>query len=329
MSTSDQDVVEILLGGPPRHTRAEVEQLSGISQEFGLRIWRALGFPAPGEDEIAFTDHDVEALREIRELLGSDLIDEEMVLTLSRAVGTTMGRLANWLGGVWLQRMAEAVPDGEPVDETLVAAALTATAELRPSFERLLMHGWRRQLAAAGLRTMSTAAAATADPGAGTALLTVGFADVVSFTRLSRQMDGDELAGFVERFEAVAAEIIAELGGRLVKTLGDEVLFTADDPARAAEIGLLIAERCDADAAFPRVRVGLAYGEVILRLGDVFGTPVNLAARLTAIAYSGSVLVDSALALTLANTAPYATSGLRPRHLQGLGKVRPYTLRRG
>ncbi|MEO3830033.1 adenylate/guanylate cyclase domain-containing protein [Actinomadura sp. B10D3] len=319
------DIEETLLGGPLRYTRTEVEDLSGVPDEYARRIWQALGFPAPPDDEVAFTDGDVAALREIRDLLGHAMVNEDMVLQLARAVGQTMGRLASWLGDVWLQRLGEE-PSGEPITPEVVTAALAATEELRPAFERLLLHGWRRQLTAAGMRAAATTASARSDPAAGIAQLAVGFADVVSFTRLSRRLNGEALAAFVESFEASAAEIVADQGGRVVKTLGDEVLFVASDPSAAAEIGLRIAERFG-EPDGPKVRVGLAYGEVIQRLGDVFGTPVNLAARLTSTAYPGTVLADSGLVSALPSGG-YDISGLRPRPLQGLGRVKPYLLRR-
>lgn len=337
-SLDERYIEETLLGGPLRYTSKEIEEVSGIPQEYALRIWTALGFPTPPEDERAFTDRDIEALNEIKQLLASDLVDEAMVLNLSRAVGQTMGRLASWLGGVWMQQLADLVPGavpgpgagagagGEPIDDEMVAGVLAATGELRPRFEQLLLHGWRRQLAAAGLRAFSTSA--TSDPATGIAQLSVGFADVVSFTRLSRQMGGAELADFVERFEVTAAGHVAELGGRVVKTLGDEILFAADDPRGAAEIGLRISEACTSDPDLPQVRVGLAHGEVLLRLGDVFGTPVNLAARLTSAAYPGAVLVNSVIARALEADPAYDIAGLRPRPLQGLGRVRPHVLRR-
>ncbi|GAA0266834.1 adenylate/guanylate cyclase domain-containing protein [Actinomadura nitritigenes] len=321
------DIEETLLGGPLRYTRKDVEALSGVPDAYARRIWQALGFPIPPDDEVAFTDGDVTALREINEVLGHDLVDEDTVLQLVRAVGQTMGRLASWLGDVWLQRLS-VLPSDEPVTPDLVTAALAATEELRPAFERLLLHGWRRQLTAAGLRAAAVTAAAPSDPAAGLAHLAVGFADVVSFTRLSRSLDADALAAFVERFESATAEIVADLGGRVVKTLGDEVLFVATDPSAAAEIGLRVAERFDEDPGFPKVRVGLAYGEVIQRLGDVFGTPVNLAARLTATAYPGTVLIDGELASALPGGGRFDISSLRPRPLQGLGRVRPRLLRR-
>jgi adenylate cyclase len=320
------DIEETLLGGPLRHTRKEVEALSGVSDDYARRIWQALGFPAPPDDEIAFTDGDVAALREIKDLLSHAMVDEDMVLQLARAVGQTMGRLASWLGDVWLARLGE-LPSAEPLTADLVTAALAATEELRPAFERLLLHGWRRQLTAAGMRAAATTATAHADPAAGLAHLAVGFADIVSFTRLSRRLDSDALAAFIERFETTTGEIVAEAGGRIVKTLGDELLFVAPTPSAAADIGLRIADRFNEAPDFPKVRVGLAYGEVIQRLGDVFGTPVNMAARLTSAAYPGTVLAGPALAAALPRET-YDVSSLRPRPLQGLGRVKPYLLRR-
>jgi adenylate cyclase len=324
---TERGLEEVLLGGSPRYTQAEISEKSGMPPEIGMMIWRALGFPTPPEDATAFTEQDAAALCDIKELLDNEFVDEEMVLHLSRAVGQTMGRLAGWLVDVWLLRLTEhLLQPGEAVTDETIASAIEATHELLPKFERLLLQGWRRQLAASGMRAMTTTAAATADPAAGTALVAVGFADIVSFTRLSREMDGDTLAAFVERFEMVATEICADLGGRIIKTLGDEVLFCAHDPSAAAEIALRITERSEADEGFPRVRAGLAYGEVISRLGDIFGTPVNLAARLTSVAYPSTVLVDTALSAAVAGE--YETVALRPRPLQGLGKVRPWALRR-
>ncbi|MEO3786139.1 adenylate/guanylate cyclase domain-containing protein [Actinocorallia sp. B10E7] len=320
-------VEELLLGEPLLFTLHDVEEKSGIELGLGLRIWSALGFPTPPGDTAAFTEEDIVAMRTIRELLEHEYVDEEMVLQLARGVGQTMSRLAHWLGEVWLERLAEhLVQPGEAVTDETVTAALLASAELRPKFENLLLRGWRRQLAAVGVSALTGTATATADPGAGTATLAVGFADIVSFTRLSRHLDADGLAELIDRFETETASIIAALGGRVIKTLGDEVLFTAPDAASGAEISLRISERSAAED-FPRVRVGVAYGEVILRLGDVFGTPVNMAARLTAAAHPGTVLASPGMGAELA-AGPYSLKKIKARSLQGLGKVRPYLLRR-
>ena len=98
---------------------------------------------------------------------------------------------------------------------------------------------------------------------------------------------------WLEGFEDAATGVVVDHGGRIIKTIGDEILYVADDPAAAAEIALLLTERGeDPDDPFPSVRAAMAYGEVVSRLGDVFGPVVNIASRLTSLARPGTVLVD-------------------------------------
>lgn len=110
-------------------------------------------------------------------------------------------------------------------------------------------------------------------------------ANLVSFTRLSHGLTVQALADLVEAFEAATHDVIAEGGGRVVKTLGDEVLFVADEPAGAAGIACNLVTAIGEKPDMPDIRVGLATGPVVARFGDVFGTPTNFAARLTAMAH--------------------------------------------
>jgi adenylate cyclase len=156
--------------------------------------------------------------------------------------------------------------------------------------------------------------------------LAVGFADIVQFTQLSREIDEAGLAGVVELFEATAADIIAAQGGRLVKTLGDEVMFSVDAPDRAAAIALDLAAMGDRPD-LPTVRVGAAYGPVLPVMGDVYGTTVNLAARLTSFARPGAVLVDGGLADGIDGLSGYSVTRIVRRPARGLGIIQPYVLR--
>ncbi len=142
------------------------------------------------------------------------------------------------------------------------------------------MYAWRRHLAASAGRIV--------DQETASAWMAVGFADLVGFTRLSRQISETELARLVERFESRSADIVASSGGRMIKTLGDSVLWVSDSAARAADIALSLIQAHARVRGMPELRVGLAIGPVIGRMGDVFGTTVNLASRLTSLAPAGA-----------------------------------------
>jgi adenylate cyclase len=313
-------IEEVLLGGELRYTSLDAIKAAGVPEEFARRLWRALGFPQVPDDMVAFTEGDVTALARVAQLRPAGLIDDEIKLRMVRAVGQTMARLAKWQVDI----LAEALTDPlEPPDEAalqlIMADAETHLAELEP----LIVHAWRRQLAAAGTRLLTSQ-----DPADPMIRSAVGFADLVAFTRTSRDLDERELARLVERFEETASDVVAEHGGRLVKTLGDEVLFSADTAPAGAEIGLAVAEAVRDHDGIPDVRVGMAYGPVLPLRGDVFGTTVNLASRLTAMARAGTALVDSGLAEQLRDDEAYELTRISRRRAQGLGMIQPYVLRR-
>jgi adenylate cyclase len=156
--------------------------------------------------------------------------------------------------------------------------------------------------------------------------LAVGFADLVSFTRVSRELDEQGLAELVENFESRASDVVATHGARLVKTLGDEVLFTAPTPETAAHIALELIDQLRDEGR--EVRVGLSYGPVLPTMGDVFGTTVNLAARLTTMAHPCTVLVDQGVAGAVEGSPGLVAQRIRRRPVRGLGMIQPYVLRR-
>jgi adenylate cyclase len=179
-----------------------------------------------------------------------------------------------------------------------------------------------------------TAVPGSAEQPAGTArtterrLVSVLFADLVGFTRLSRQLEDADLAALVERFESVSADVVAATGAALIKTVGDEILFVADDPGTAAETALGLHDAHARDLDVPEMRVGLASGSVLRRMGDVFGSTVNLASRLTALARPDTTLVDAATAAQLSTIPGLGLLQLAPRRVRGLGVIRVWELRR-
>ncbi|MEU4326269.1 adenylate/guanylate cyclase domain-containing protein [Nonomuraea dietziae] len=315
MRPTAEEIERLLVGTPAHHTRGEVAAEAGVSQELAERIWRALGFATLADDAVAFSDADVVALRRVRKMLDSGLLDEPTVIRMARALGQTTARLAQWQAEIMVGAMLP--PDVQPSDADL-ARILETSQQLLPDFEHVLIHVWRAQLAAAGTRLLAIADI-NDDLVPSRVSLAVGFADLVSFTRRSRELSERQLAELVEGFESRAADVVAVHGARLVKTLGDEVLFTAPTPAQAARIALDLVKTGE-------LRIGMAYGPVLPVMGDVFGTTVNLAARLTAIARPGTIVVDADLAEGLAGDG-FELHRIRRRPARGLGVVQPYVLR--
>ncbi|MFI7701150.1 adenylate/guanylate cyclase domain-containing protein [Nonomuraea sp. NPDC049480] len=130
--------------------------------------------------------------------------------------------------------------------------------------------------------------------------------------------------------EAVGGPLLSQRyatsGGRVIKTLGDSVLFVAEKSHVAAEIALRLIELHARAKGLPELRVGLASGPVIWRMGDVFGTTVNLASRLTALALPGTILADPALAEELEGDRAFLLRPVSRLSVRGLGELAPFTV---
>ncbi len=294
-----------------------------VDPELARRLWRALGFPEPG-DRQAFGSADVAAFEQVRAAVDADLLTEDTVLRLARALGVTMARLADWEVATLVDEMERDVQDGRT--ESRLGVALSLAEHVAPRFEEILVQVWRRHLTAAAARMEAIGAK---DAELRTTTMTVGFADLSRFTTLTNQLDDEALGSLVEKFEERGADVITVGGGRVIKTLGDAVLYVTLDPIMATRIALELVSTVGARDDVPAIRVGLATGSVVSRLGDVFGPPVNLAARLSHVARANRVLVDEATAAAIG--PEFATRALPPRPLRGFGNVSPLTVtqRRG
>ena len=310
-----------ILGEVPVFDAAEVAENAGVDADRARRLWRALGFPEH-DGEVAFTGSDADALRQVNDVVESGSLDFDTAVNLTRAVGQTMARLADWEVANLVQRI-EQIEASEDASGSRVATALRMVEEVQAPFERLLVYAWRRHLAAAAARVE---ALGTADD-LHTIDVTVGFVDIVAFTALSNQLDEDRIGDLVELFESRCADVIAAQRGRMIKSIGDSVLFVNDDPIRALETGERMIEVIGRDSRMPDIRVGLATGSVVMRMGDVFGRPVNLAARLTAVARRNRVIVDRATA-DLLPVESFVTRPLPARPVRGFGVLEPITVRR-
>jgi adenylate cyclase len=221
-----------------------------------------------------------------------------------------------------LTRRADADAGDDADRRAAIAEDAVATARtLLPLLREVQDYVWRRHLAANADRIF-----AATGPG-DRRELAVGFADLVGYTSRSRGMGGQELGAMVEDFESTAAEVIARHHGRVVKTVGDGVLYTAASAVDAVEIGLELPAAWEAEDR-PPLRVGAAYGTVLTRLGDVYSPVVNLASRLTSLARPGTVLVDRDLVRHLRGLPGYRVRPLRRVSVRGYDHLQPWLVRR-
>jgi adenylate cyclase len=312
----------MLVPAQRRYTRAEVSERTGVPLEMLERFWRALGFASVPDDDQVFTDLDLEAVRLLKGMRAIGAADTDTSLQMARVIGSSMARVAE----------AELVPGvlvSTEVDPVLSAEAFASMADVTiPAMAKLLEFVWRRQVAAGIQRNMLMRSHGLA-PGQ-SPVLAVGFADMVGFTLLSQHLSDEELAAVVRRFEEISHDIVISAGGRVVKMIGDEVMFVVDDVVAAARIGLELAEAYADDDLLSDVRVGLALGPVLLRDGDYFGPTVNLAHRIVNIGNPGTVLMADGFHLALREAAPdgFTAQALRPRLLKNLGRVQLWWLGR-
>ncbi len=313
---------QAILGEQMIFNALEVADETGASPDQARRLWRALGFPDRGSER-AFTQADVDAVSTLLRLVDGGVIDFDMAVNLTRAVGQTMARLADWEVATLVHRVQE-LEAGDDATGSRATTALQMVDSLNAPFEELLVYVWRRHLAAAVSRVEALGAN---EEDLHTTQVTVGFADIVAFTALTNQLDHDRIGDLVEIFESRCADVVAGQHGRVIKSIGDAVLFVNEDPIRAFDTAEGIIAVVGRDPRMPDVRVGLSTGSVVTRLGDVFGPPVNLAARLTAVARRNRVIVDRDTANLLPDDQ-FETRALPARPVRGFGLVEPVAVRR-
>jgi adenylate cyclase len=310
-------IERMVLPAPARYDVTEIEGITGVPTAEIVQLWRSLGFPTPRPGEKIFSDIDAQLLHTVAALLESGLVEPELAQQMSRVIGSSLARVAS--------AMIDAIAlSGEEDDGVAIGDFAHSAGTLLPAMPQIMDFVWRRHLQVAARRRILR----EGDPEHIRGREVVGFADLVGFTAMSQQITSQELAQIVSRFEAIAYDTVGELDGRVVKMIGDEVMFVVDDERRGLEIGLTLAELYEADPSLSTVRVGLAAGYVLEREADIYGPVVNLASRIVGIAFPGSVVVDEAMHEALADDPSLRWRSLRQRRLKDIGKVPLWTVRR-
>jgi class 3 adenylate cyclase len=287
-------------------TLQEAVERSGISEKKLLQIIRAAGLPQPGPGDHVIGEQFVGLAAQMA--AAEAIFGGDAVLQLVRVMGSAMARLADALISAFLVNVESGARDKDPVGLSLARANADAVA-LLPAANAALDVLLRQHILAARRSFLG-------DPGeAGfeTRPLCVCFVDLVGSTALARRLSTRELGAALTEFEHVAADTVTSAGGRLVKLIGDEVLYTASDEASACAMALRLAATFNDHPLLPPVRAGVASGEVLLRDGDVFGPVVNLAARAVKVAEAGEVVTSRAVA----EVAGIGATPLERRELRG------------
>jgi adenylate cyclase len=261
----------------------EVVVDAGLDWPTALRLLTAVGLP---------TDPDYHATAgeaaAVRLFAGASnaLLGEEATLQLARVTGTAMARLAETIVGVF--RLQVELPRRSAgtayVDIVKEYAELTQT--LLPNFLSTLDAVLRRQIVAVAERMWST----DPDRSVVTVQRTVGFVDLVGYTSSTASLSLRELTDVLVEFDLRTSEIVAAGNGQIVKTIGDEAMFVTEAAENACGIALALIDA--AGGTLPPVRVGLATGEMASVFGDLYGTDVNLAARLVGAADPSTAVVS-------------------------------------
>lgn len=306
----------LAIGQPLRYDLAAACEATGLPAEELRHIWRSLGFPDPQAGEATFSDTDLGNLTAVAELMHSGTVSEEVTYGMTRVIGSSMARVAVALiDAISAGSEASEPAEGDDLDRPAFGPLDSEGGDLLPMFPIVLEQVWRRHLQAAARRRRLRS---DHEDSAG---LIVGFADLVGFTAMAQQLTDEELAAVVDRFERLAYDGVIRGGGRVVKMIGDEVMFLVEDPVAAGEIALWLADASRDAAELSDVRVGLALGPVLEREGDAYGATVNLASRVTGIAYPGTVVVSAELRSALEDHPNFVFKNMRPRSLKSLGRV--------
>jgi adenylate cyclase len=313
---------ERVVGGVPRYSTREVGERTGVRPEFIMALRRANGLPVPSLDAVICSEADIDAALTARRFLDAG-ITEEQQLAVVRVLGRGLAQAADVMRATVLELVLEPGTSEAELARRYAASVDQLMPMVGPMLEQMarlhLRHTVRTEAISAAERTAGVL------PGARE--VSVGFADLVGFTRLGEEVAPDELGRVAERLVELAGE---HLRGdvRLVKTIGDAAMLVSPDAPALLEVALDLVDAADAEGQdYPQLRVGIASGAALNRAGDWYGRPVNIASRITGIARPGSVLATREVR-DVANAA-YRWSSAGARSLKGVdGPVRLYRARR-
>jgi adenylate cyclase len=312
-------IERVLAGEGKLYTREELAEQTGLSEEFLDEAARALGVPVRQRGERAITEDELELSKSAKLLLDAGLPQEaflELTAVMSRSMASIAATFTSVFGEALLQPGDTERDLGLRYAETLRNLGPLAA----PALEQMFNLRMREQMRDAVISQTELQSGRIV----GSQPVTVGFVDIVGFTKLGEDVGPDDVGRVVRRFERAVAETV-EPPVRLVKTIGDAAMLVSPEPAPVVEAVLCLVERSQDEA--PLLRGGVALGEGLSRAGDWYGRPVNLASRITAFARRGSVLTSKEVRDSVGDGYSWSAAG--SRRFKGVkGSVEVFRVRR-
>ncbi len=295
---------------------------TGIDLELLEAMQRALGLPR--EDDYDAPVHlraDADAASRAQVFVDAGFTREQ-VIAVARVLGQGMAQTAEVMRQVVLEAVIEPGATELQIAKAYGELVQNVSPFLGPMAEDVLRLQLRHGLETEAVSVAERAAGKL--PGARE--VTVCFADLVDFTRLGEAVPPEELESLANRLSILARDV-AEPPVQFIKTIGDAVMFVSPDAAALLRAALGLLASADKED-LPQLRVGLAAGSAVRRAGDWFGSPVNLASRVTAVARPGTVLVAESVHELIGETEEFTWSFAGARHIKGIkGEVKLFRAR--
>lgn len=301
--------------GPPVHSLRTAADVLDVPVADVRRAWSALGLPVPHDNDRVLSQADVAGLRTWADTRA--LVGDAVSFGLLRVLGAAMARLAEAESSA-IRVAVRDITLTDAGNEADTARAWARVATLVPRIGALMDAVHRQHIDAARAHFEGVAQDASAG-----VLCGIGFADLSGFTALSHAMPLDALSELLTEFADTASDVVHEHGGRVVKLIGDAVMWVCADAGRLADTALHLARHPDAVRVGIGVRSAIAFGWALAMDGDYFGDPVNLAARLVAVAEPGQALAAGDVVTRLGGRRLTALPSVP---LRGFGETAVYAL---
>ena len=316
--------VEMVLAREGKYSARELAEMTGQDEDAMRRQRQALGLPwVPDPDAKVFTEDDLEAARRARAFADAGF-PEEATLEVSRVIGEAMSRVAAAIRNLVVQSLLRPGDTERDVGLRYAEVARETAPLLGPVLEYVLNQHLVEQIRD---DVISRAELQSGQMLPDARDMATCFADLSGFTRLGEVAPVEEVGAVAGRLAALASEAAAG-PVRLIKTIGDAAMLVSPEAPPLVEAALTLVDAAEAEGEeFPQLHAGIALGPAVSRGGDWYGHTVNVASRVAAIAWPGSVLCDGAVQAAAPDA--FRWSRTRERRLKGVKQpVRLWRARR-